>query len=57
MAVKKVGGRTIYTEDGYLPEDVVKALYKRLAEEEAKGKRPASKSAKKPAQKPSKKSK
>lgn len=57
MAVKKVGGRTIYTEDGYLPEDVVKALYKRLAEEEAKGKKPASKSAKKPAQKPSKKSK
>ena len=34
MAIKKVGGRTLYTEDGYFPKKVVDAMNKRLAEEE-----------------------
>ena len=61
MAIKKVGGRTLYIEDGYFPKEVVDAMNKRLAEEEkaksGDGKKPAKKPAQKPEEKPVKKSK
>lgn len=53
MAVKKWNGKTVETDEGYFPEEVLKAMRKRLAEENAK-----SNTAKKPAtKKPTKKSK
>ena len=57
MAEKKVNGKTIETDDGYLPADVLRAFKKRLAEENAKAGNGASKTAKKPAKAPSKKPK
>lgn len=58
MAIKKVNGRTIYTEDGYFPKEVVDAMNKRLAEEEKAKSGDAKKPTKKPAaKKPTKNSK
>lgn len=51
MAVKNWNGKTIRTEDGYLSEDAMKALRKRLAEKDAKAKNDAKKTEKKPTKK------
>ena len=57
MAIKQWNGMTILVEDGYFPDDVVKAMHKRLAEEEKAKKGKAEASAKKSAKKPTKKDK
>ncbi len=58
--IEKWNGRTIRTEDGYLTDEAMQMLCKRIEEEKAKSgdaKKPAKKPAQKPEKKPAKKSK